>query len=151
MKKYAFPLLLLIACAAAVTMTGSAVANGQCCVKNDQGACVPCPTSASTTATSATLVVEKPAAACQPSACSVRSAGCSAGAKSTGVFKTAFKVRVVNASAVNATAINATCSKAGAAACNSSAQCDGKVCVPCDPEDCELSCEKSASPPEGSI
>lgn len=138
MRKFAFPLLLLVAFAAAVTMSGSALAGGQCCVRNDQGVCVPCPTNANMTASTATKVACKPSVGLKTATCSVTSA---VQTKPTGIFTTAVK----------ATAVSTTAVKTRAVACGSIAECKGKICIPCDPGECELSCEKTTSHPEAAI
>ena len=74
MKKYVFSLLLLVAFVAAVTLSGSAIAGGQCCSKGAQASCAPSSdnakattTGVSTTAVKAT-VVKAGAVACNSTA-----------------------------------------------------------------------------------
>ena len=58
MKKYLFSLLLLTAFSAIVTLSGSAIAGGQCCSKGAQAVCAPSSTDvkATVTGTNATAV-----------------------------------------------------------------------------------------------
>lgn len=123
MKKYAFSLLLLVAFAAAITLSAPVMAGGQCCPKGAQAVCVPCPDNAKATATGVNATAVK---------------ATTTAANATAVKATAVKS---NAAACNSAA---QCSSKVCVPCKPGDTCNGQPCQPCSPEDCIRSCDKSA-------
>ena len=142
MQKYAFPLLLLVAFAAAMTMSAPAMAGGQNCATISKAACGLCPDNAKATATT---VGAKQAGACLPGCCKGQPGSCATTAKATGAATTSVKATAVKTSAT-ACDVASQCNGKVCGPCKPGDTCDGKPCGPCDPEDCRRSCEMGTAP-----